>query len=134
MKVEAFISHEPWTRTTSLFIIGTEGGRNWQLVPREDQIVMEYLDTGQETAPFMKWSGLVDAQFTHVIQAIVEAAGKEGIFAVASHRDQIKAEAIAAERADVISHEREQFADILGRVLGNNVCAPPHRHSPCPTF
>jgi len=119
MKLIAWLHKDPSRNMTSMYLVKDCPDENcgYALHFKKDRLQETKLTAGMSTPPLMEVSGVLKGFTESFLQAMVDLGAEEGIFPEASHRDRIKAESIAEERLDVISHERNQFNSLLNKII-----------------
>lgn len=120
--MKTYIHTNPMTRLVT-FHVELKDGMFLKCDELGNVIAVKYVE-GQDAPHLFQFTDIGEMSLNQLLQSLVDAAGSRDIYAVASHRDQIKAEAIASERAEVIEWERSQFGMLLDRVLGVSLYSP----------
>jgi len=114
MKIQAYIHNDPSRRISTVYLTDDVNAFTFD----NNQLNMTSIKEGEQIPHLFQVADTLNTGFTEqFIRAFVALGAERGIFPEASHRDLIKAEALAEERLEVISHERGQFGSLLDRVL-----------------
>lgn len=121
--IKAYVNNKPYTATRELYVYKETPDGVWYLCPDGEDVVFQLHPPNEEGKPLLVFSRNYETSgvpLLEVLQAIVEEAANHAVFPEASHRDKIKAEAIAEERQKTLDLERGRIDVLVGTLLGHN--------------